>query len=79
MKRIDTKWVCGECRELHDEEFEAIECCAPAVHEVYLCPDCQGDHYTEAAARRCCQEQAEQKEGRIDYRSLELAGQQRLF
>ena len=47
-------WKCGECSEVHDDEDEAMECCRPAIHELFGCPVCKSNHDDESAALKCC-------------------------
>ena len=51
---IETKWQCGRCNELHDDEDEAIECCRPSIHEVFICPACKDSHSSMEEAISCC-------------------------
>lgn len=52
--KIETLYRCGECREVHDCEDDARECCAPEIIEVYACPICGTIHDEESAAGECC-------------------------
>lgn len=47
-------WRCGECREIHDDEDGARECCMPVVIEMYGCLDCDIVHDSEQEAEECC-------------------------
>lgn len=51
---IKSQWKCGECGFLHDWEENAVECCAPMVTEVFLCPICKEEHGDEDDALDCC-------------------------
>lgn len=51
---IEMKWRCGECHELHIDEYEAHECCQPAVTPVFVCPSCNDCYFDEADAEHCC-------------------------
>ncbi|MGE4545815.1 MAG: hypothetical protein AB7D06_17120 [Pedobacter sp.] len=79
MAKIEVKYRCSECGEIHDTGREAVECCTPEVFEVYICPTCGEGHDDEDEARECCASEAAGADGSIDYHALELAGQQRLF
>ena len=77
---IKSKWECGECGDLHDDEYDARDCCRPSVRKVYLCPVCEDTHDTEEDAKDCCpSEEGEPHEYRPSAHELEAAGQQRLF
>lgn len=54
MAILDSKWKCLECGEVHDDECEALDCCAPKILEIYLCPICDEEHNTEKEAVACC-------------------------
>lgn len=49
-------WMCSVCETVHDNEYEAEECCPPEVWEMYQCPVCDETHDTEEEALECCQE-----------------------
>jgi late competence protein required for DNA uptake (superfamily II DNA/RNA helicase) len=51
---IEAKWECDRCGEIHDDEYDAIDCCRPIVNKVYLCPECTDVHETKQAAIDCC-------------------------
>jgi hypothetical protein len=53
-------WRCPECLDVHDDEFDAEECCAdleaekqPTGTEPY-CPVCRLKHVDHYAAADCC-------------------------
>lgn len=46
-------WICGECKDEHDDEDQAEECCKEA------CPECGELHDTEEEAGACCEEEDE--------------------
>jgi hypothetical protein len=52
--KIDPKWRCEHCSEIHDSEWTAEECCPTEITRVYLCPECDTAHNGEAAAEACC-------------------------
>lgn len=79
MKRIDPRWECGACGEVHDDEDDARDCCRPGVSEVYLCPVCDCKSNTEDRALDCCAgEAAEAGAGEPTAAELEAQGQMRL-
>lgn len=51
---IKTLYRCGQCREVHDDEDGARECCIPEIIEVYACPICGVIHDEEEDAGKCC-------------------------
>lgn len=51
---IKTLYRCGSCRDVHEDEDEARECCAPSISEVYACPVCGEIHEEESEAGECC-------------------------
>jgi len=59
MSRIETKWQCGECHELHDTEDDAEDCCRPNITQVYLCPKCGDACQYKDEAIECCEEDGE--------------------
>ena len=54
MLKVRTLYRCMECREIHDDEDEAQDCCRPAISELYECPVCKGIHDEEEQANLCC-------------------------
>ncbi|WP_145930670.1 hypothetical protein [Acidihalobacter prosperus] len=48
------RFQCGDCGALYEVEDEARECCAPEIHECWLCPVCSKDHYDMDDAIGCC-------------------------
>ena len=51
---IKEPYRCGQCREIHDDEDGALECCQPAVITIYLCPICEEKHDEYESAAKCC-------------------------
>ena len=51
-----TKYKCGECGLVHDDEFFAEDCCKPDIEEVtiYICDKCKEEHDTKKEAFECC-------------------------
>ena len=47
-------WKCCECREVHDDEDAARECCQPQILELFRCDLCSTIHEDEADAETCC-------------------------
>ena len=73
--KIETRWCCGECGELYEEEDRAVDCCRPPPpYQVYVCPECQDEHRTELQAIGCCATEPPPSAA-----ELEAAGQQRLI
>ncbi|GAB6406062.1 hypothetical protein [Pseudomonas sp. MHK4] len=52
--KIKELYRCGECREIHDDEGGARECCMPAVYTIYVCPVCDSNHDDPDSALACC-------------------------
>lgn len=79
-------YECGECRDLHEHDWDAEECCKPDVAEVFVCGECGEQHDLEKDAIFCCVDEAEANGEPIPpevyqarKRELEAAGQQRLI
>lgn len=51
---IEVLYKCGECREVHEDEDDAQECCRPAIIEVYQCPECESICDEIEEAESCC-------------------------
>ena len=52
-----TAYRCPDCSELHEDEVDALECCAPAVHDQDVevaCPVCTVKHSEHREAADCC-------------------------
>ena len=56
--QIKELYRCGECREIHDDEDGARECCMPEVHTIYVCPVCSSHQDEPDKALRCCNVEA---------------------
>jgi hypothetical protein len=52
--QIKELYRCGECREIHDDEDGARECCMPDVYTIYVCPVCDDIHDDPGSALACC-------------------------
>ena len=76
--RLEPKYECGECGEIHDDEDEARYCCPPSVKEVFVCPLCEIYHKEEADALDCCGFDPDGPPPPPTAEELERAGQQRL-
>ena len=48
---IAPKYQCPDCGDLHDDNYDAEQCCPVHIHELYICPICDEDHMTEKEAR----------------------------
>lgn len=73
-----TAWRCGDCREWHEYEDDAISCCALLPDEVtsWKCTECGHISEDEDTARYCCLD--EDVVLPATPAQLEAAGQQRL-
>lgn len=49
------RFRCGDCRQLHDDEDDARECCQPDVYAVLVCAACKKefDEHKEKDAAAC--------------------------
>lgn len=47
-------YMCSVCESVHDNEYQAEECCPPEVWELWQCPFCEETHDTEEEALECC-------------------------
>jgi len=72
------KWRCEECKELHDDEDDARDCCRPSIREVFVCPVCASVCDDEDDALDCCQFD-DSEPPRVSAAELERQGQTRLF
>ena len=45
--KLKPQWLCEECSTLHSEQYQAEECCAPEISEIYLCPKCGSEKLCE--------------------------------
>ena len=79
MASIESKWQCNECRELHEWEDDAAECCRPSISEVYCCPICCDTHIRERDAFECCEHDPNEPEIHLSAIELERMGQLRLI
>ncbi|MBS1143389.1 MAG: hypothetical protein H6R14_795 [Proteobacteria bacterium] len=75
---LDPKYQCCECGDIHDDEDDARECCAPRIKEVFVCPQCKEVFDDEDEAIECC-DLPEGFEIRPSLIELEAAGQMRLL
>ncbi|MEZ0137326.1 MAG: hypothetical protein AB9Q17_02125 [Candidatus Reddybacter sp.] len=72
------KYLCNQCDDLHDDAYEAIECC-PQISEVYSCEHCKevfGPN--KEAAENCCDDVDPDALPIISQAELEANGQLRL-
>lgn len=77
-QKIQKKWQCSKCDEVHDDELDAEECCRPEAYEVFACPLCDDIHDTEALALQCCDCDEQGDDYHVAPDVLEHFGQQRL-
>lgn len=54
MSAISAAYQCGNCAEWHDQEEEALECCAPTAIDGWKCDACGDHHKLKANAEACC-------------------------
>lgn len=47
-------YKCGDCGQSHDEEHDAVLCCAPEPVEAYECEECNTEHSCSDMAEKCC-------------------------
>lgn len=78
MATVITKYECGLCGELHDEEEDARSCCSPEVRELFKCSDCDEVFLDEMDAGEHCSSHYDDKPDMPTHAELEAAGQQRL-
>lgn len=65
-------YKCPACSDLHDEEWDAQNCCEPEA--IYICNHCDSRYHRQSDAEECCPTD----EGviwRMIKRKLEEAGQ----
>ena len=74
---LESKWRCLNCRMVHDEEFEAEECCPVEIREVWICPTC-GDVFNDQAEAIACHDFDPEYVPPPSAAELEAAGQLRL-
>lgn len=51
---VTTMYMCGECREIYEDEYNAEECCRPDVIETFMCISCSSTHTLYDDAHKCC-------------------------
>lgn len=75
-----TKYACGDCGELYEDDHEAHFCCAPTPKEVLICKHClmHYDEDEEHLAEDCCTDLEPDEPPRPDPAELEAAGQLRI-
>lgn len=52
--KVKELYQCGACREIHDDEDDAKECCKPTVTTLFVCPVCEKHHDDADPALTCC-------------------------
>lgn len=52
--KVKELYRCGECKDIHEDEDGARECCMPEVHTIYVCPVCAEHHDDDDKALTCC-------------------------
>ncbi|KDR25986.1 hypothetical protein [Caballeronia zhejiangensis] len=55
QEQIDAyrRYKCPSCQATHKHEWAAESCCAPAVDEVFVCPECDDTFDTMEQAMAC--------------------------
>lgn len=75
---IPTKYQCDTGGEIHDEEYDAEDCCPNPYSELYFCPTCNAIYDEIELAKECCSDDVLH-----DFpptpEELEALGQQRLI
>lgn len=46
--------MCDRCETIHDDEFDAEDCCKPEVWDVWVCVECGQDYELRQEADECC-------------------------
>lgn len=57
--KIDPKYSCDNCGDVHDDSDDAFDCCKPTISEFYRCPFCHEDYQGHVDALNCCAERFE--------------------
>lgn len=73
-----TRYRCDECGDIHEDEDNARECCAPTISEVYQCSVCHAKFDDEDEADKHCLDHDEDQPDVPSHAELEAHGQQRL-
>lgn len=47
------RYCCNECSELHEDKWDAEQCCTPIVSAVLVCPSCEEMHASIENALAC--------------------------
>ena len=71
------KYVCDECGDLHDDRYDAADCCRPMIRTTWVCESCGSENSDQTEADACCPpENPESPEAiRRQVAELEAAGQ----
>ena len=74
------KFRCHECDELHDDAFEANNCC-DHFSETWVCASCGSENWSQSEGDDCCPADEPESPESIRQRlaELEAAGQGRLL
>jgi len=76
---VKKKYQCSCCETVHENTWDAEECCLPDVWEIWECQGCEKTYETNAEAVICCPPSPDSPEAwqaKID--ELEHLGQLRL-
>ncbi|MGS1014088.1 hypothetical protein ACVCL0_09155 [Rhodanobacter sp. UC4450_H17] len=76
MATMHTKYRCDECGDIHEDDIEARECCAPTISEVFQCSVCHATFDDEDVAEEHCWEHTDAEPDVPTHAELEAAGQQ---
>lgn len=78
MATMLTKYECGLCGEIHEDEIDARECCPPEISEVFQCSVCHAKFSDEMLAEEHCWEHNDDESDVPTHAELEAAAQMRL-
>ena len=54
MSKISKVYICSNCDNEHENDWEAEECCQPEIWTMYKCCACEDVHESSAEAEECC-------------------------
>ena len=80
MATIKARYRCHGCAELHEDDWDAQNCCPP--EKVYACSVCDQDYFLPDDAESCCPEEEGNDPDALPFIShveLEALGQLRLI
>ena len=56
-KNYKSVYLCDDCEEPHDDDIDAITCCAEGPAEMFQCLECNELHDSHEGAGECCDEE----------------------